>query len=195
MPKTWDDFVDAVKDFFKSNSGEALIYVLIGLGGSMMPVWGGLMLYKIFSLNPDFWAFVDKGQFYLISAALFTPSCYQLYKNKNSTNQFHSFVFLISIFLLVGSAILFAGATVFDLPVQVFGKSEEPGVNTLIPLAINLPFLRASSVILLLLSIVTAFISQSIDNKVNSGGPEMTDVSDARSEDVKDLNSSFDKRV
>jgi hypothetical protein len=158
MAKTVEELGKKIKDFLKSNVGEALIYVLITTGGSLMPVWGGMLLYQLFSLLLDFWIFVDHGQFYLFSAALFTPSCYQLYKNKNSSNLFHSFVFLSSIFLLIISAILFAGISIFDLPATV------PGEATVIPLKLNIKFLRLSSLILFAFSLTTAFVSQAIEN-------------------------------
>ncbi|MCA4894796.1 MAG: hypothetical protein ING84_07330 [Cytophagales bacterium] len=185
-----DEIGKKIIDFFKSHFGEALIYVLITTGGSLMPVWGGILLFKLFSINSDFWVFVDQGQFYLFSAALFTPSCYQLYRNKSTTNLLHSFVFLSSIFLLIVSAILFAGVSIFDLPLD---NSVNSSSSPTIPFKINDDFLRLSSLVLFVFSISTALISQAIENKVRSGGPDSVEVSDLRNGYVDELSDNFDK--
>ncbi|MEP1094274.1 MAG: hypothetical protein ABJG78_04155 [Cyclobacteriaceae bacterium] len=182
---TDNDLLAKLHDFFKSHLGEALIYVFITTGGSLMPVWGGLLLYELLSINNEFWVFVDAGQFYIYSAALFTPSCYFLYRTKDPRNVIHSFIFLLSIFLLIASAILFAGISIFDV-------SKGSVANTS-GIGLNLYFLRLSSIIIFIFSLLTAFFSQAVELKVRSGGPGASQVNESRTDDFNELSKDFDK--
>jgi hypothetical protein len=179
-----------IVDFFTSNIGEAFIYILITTGGSLMPVWGGLLLCVLFSLTVEFWVNFDYGQFYLYSAALFTPVCYQLFRNKDPNNVVHSLIFLLSIFLLLISAILFAGNSILALPLGTPVNVSKP--NNFNHLKVDSDFLRNSSLILFTLSMIIAFIAQVIENKLRSGGPGGVQVSATRADDVVELNQEFD---
>lgn len=173
------------KSFFESYKGEALIYVLITIGGSLMPLWGGLLLYELLTIDNELWIFVDAGQFYIYSAALFTPSCYFLYKAKNPNNISHSFWFLLSFFLLIASAILFAGISIL----KVTDTSTQSGIVGIL----NHGFLRKSSLLIFFFSIVTAFVAQAVVLKLRSGGPNTSQVNDDRDNDYDDLSDDFDK--
>jgi hypothetical protein len=151
---------------------EVIIYLIILIGGSLMPVWGGIVLYKLFNIYPGFYVFVDDGQFFIYGASLFTPACYILYKYKDSDNFLHSLIFLVSILLLLLSAILFAGISAASFFEQ----------KTLI----NFNFLRGSSLVIFVLSIVSSFIAQRIQYKIKMGGPNLREEEKAAFQDLED---------
>ncbi len=65
------------------DSTSLMLYTLVG---GLLPVHGGMLLFKLFSRVVQFSDFSDNGEFALYSAALLAPSLYLILKDYNTSN-------------------------------------------------------------------------------------------------------------
>jgi O-antigen/teichoic acid export membrane protein len=140
---------------------DSFIYTIITLLGSLLPLWGTSILAKLYSLNTyGIEKFIQNGQVYIFSAALFTPACYSLFKNKDSNNTLHTIIFLLSVVSLLCTGILFAGFSVYDLLKPISGKP------------MNADFIHATSYVLFWGSVIISFFAQYLENKLKNASAE-----------------------
>jgi hypothetical protein len=165
----------AIRRHYKETS-KWLAFTLLG---GLLPVLGGMLLFRLFSIKFDFATFSSNGEFALYSAALIAPACYLIVKDyKNSIFIYRSIFTLVSLLCLLASTILFAGVTA----VNSIGKDQ-------IPFKLDLDFLRIITLVLFAVSVIISFIATAVDTYRIL--PE--DIRDERKEELEKLEDAFDK--
>jgi len=157
-------------------SSKWLMYTLVG---GLVPVWGGMFLFKLFSRPVSFSDFSSNGEFALYSATMLAPSLYLILKDYNSSNFLYRHTFaLASVLGLLVSMILFAGVTA----VHAGGMGS---VN------LDQRFLRWVTMLLFLVAVGVSFLVTALDNE--RIGIDVSKVREERANQVKDLEKQFDK--
>jgi len=107
------------------DSGEWFLYTIVG---SLVPVWGGVLLYSIALGGVPWMRLASHGEFALYSAALLAPAIYVTVTEQEDVSfpRRGLFVFVAVLFLLV-SVLIFAGITVLQ-HVKLIGPVEEKSV-------------------------------------------------------------------
>lgn len=139
------DLVSELREATHSHWKDALLWSFLVVVGSLLPLWGGALLFQLFGSWPGFTFFLSHGEFYIYSAAILSPTLYTLH----SIYRVNVFT-VLSYVILLSSAILFAGTAsrhTADLQVTV---DEQ--------------FLRMSSVVLLSYSVVFTFLTKVAEN-------------------------------
>ncbi len=152
-----------------------LLYTLVG---GLVPVWGGMVLFGLFSKPLAFSAFSSNGEFAIYSAAILAPSLYLILKDLSTSNfLYRHFFSLVCIFGLGVSMILFAGVT---------------AVNTggLGAVTLNQGFLRRVTIILFLISVIVAFLVTALDSA--RMGIDIKQVRQERESQEQNLEKEFD---
>ena len=139
--------------------GDAGVWLLFHLVGSLMPVWLGLVILRLLSLPFGFGDFLDKGEFAIYSAAIITPVIHALtWEHKGSEKALYVLVTIIC--LLVATTIfivtLFPSGQVFFVIALPTGQIEfvEPDKN----------YVRIGSVIIFVISMSAAILLKIHDN-------------------------------
>ena len=133
---------------------ETFKWLIFTLVGGLIPVWGGMLMFRLFSIKFGFATFSSNGEFALYSAGMLAPSCYLIVKDyKNSVFIYRSFFALASIICLLISAILFAGVTA----ASSFGKEQ-------VPIKLDSDFLRTITLWLFAVSVIISFIVMALDS-------------------------------
>lgn len=162
---SWDNWRDA----FNSH-----LYLLFG---SLLPIWLSPFLLKTISVEFKWTDFVDHGELALYSAALISPAIYIITKNrKNIGFPYNTQLIIFSISLLLMSCIVFAGVIVSTII-----KGPEFFI-------LNISFLRYTTILLLVLSILLSYLVSVFDNLLTS-----LDMSAIKGREMEELESKFDK--
>jgi|ERR1051325_470699 hypothetical protein len=158
---------------------ETLKWLAFTLFGGLIPLWGGMLLFRLFSIKFGFATFSSNGEFALYSAGLVAPAFYLIVKDyKDSIFIFRSVFTLISLGCLLVSMMLFAGVT----------AANNIG-NAQVPIKLDVGFLRTSTLLLFAVSVIISFIATAVDNYRIL--PE--DIRDERKEELGKLEDAFDK--
>jgi hypothetical protein len=165
----------AIRRHYKETS-KWLAFTLLG---GLIPVWGGMLLFRLFSIKFGFATFSSNGEFALYSAAMIAPACYLIVKDyKDSIFIYRSIFTLISLGCLLVSTILFAGVTAANS----MGKDQ-------VPIRLDSNFLRLSTLLLFAVSVIISFIAMAVDTYRIL--PE--DIRDERKEELEKLEDAFNK--
>ncbi|MDQ3816154.1 MAG: hypothetical protein M3362_00510 [Acidobacteriota bacterium] len=168
-------FFSAVTKHWRETS-KWLMYTLLG---GLIPVWGGIVTFRLLSINYNFGTFTSNGEFALYSAAMLAPACYLIAKDYKDTVFVYRSVFIfICVFCLLFSAILFSLVTA----VNGIGKEK-------LPIKFDADFLRTSTLYLFIVSIIIAYIATAVDSYRIL--PE--DIRDMRQDAINKLGDDFDK--
>jgi len=161
----------------KQHFMESIYWLLFTIFGSGLPVYGGWFLLALLSIRVGFTDFCRHGEFALYSAAILGSTLHLISKGgyKNMIINMRCFV-LVSFVLLLFATLIFAGATAASAT-----DVEKPNI-------LNLRLLIPSSVILLVLTIVVAFIVNLVDNVILS-----SDLSGMGKKSLEKLNQDFEK--
>ena len=144
-PKDWKD------------GAEWLLYSMVG---GLMPVWAGLLMFKLLKLQISLGTFTDNGEFALYSASYLTGIIYILFKDFKSlkNNKFPNgrLVGIIVLFLLLASSFMFG----LVCSMSALGKSSMPQLLNII----DKEFLRYSCLSCFVMTLGIAFFIVVADN-------------------------------
>ena len=153
----------------------AFLAIAYYAAGALMPVWLSIPVLYLFSQPMGFPTFIDSGQFAIYSAAAFSPILYPLTRQSPGAEKtLYQLVIHICIVLAAG---VFVGLTVID--------SLDLG-----HIPINLPFLRASSIIMFLFALGAMFFIELHENVYNE-----IDVTEERLNRRERLDEEFDRAL
>ena len=145
-----------MQDLLSSRSGhwrDAFYWFLYAVVGSLLPIWGSIILFALLGTWPGWDFFFSHGEFYIYSASFLSPMLYILHKIARVT-----VITVLTYFFVVACAILFAGTAMSSV-----AQAETP---------IDLAFLKYSSYLLLLLSMAITYVSKVRENVRLSSDPE-----------------------
>lgn len=133
---------------------EAIYWLLFTVFGSGLPIYGGWFLLNLMSRKAEFMDFCRGGEFALYSAAILGATLHLISKGgyKEMFINMRCFV-LVSFVLLLFASLIFAGATT--------ASASDNGERSII---VNPMLLIVSSIIILALTIVVAFVVTLIDS-------------------------------
>jgi hypothetical protein len=155
------------------DSSTLMLYTLVG---GLLPVYGGMILFKLFSRGVHFSDFSDNGEFALYSAAMIAPSLYLILKDYGSSNFLYRRAFaLISFLGLLCATILFAGVTA----VRTGGLGA---------IAVDQQFLRWFTILLFMVAIFLSFLTSALDSERIA-----KDIYAVREQDFKNLEEQFER--
>ncbi len=161
---TWSNWRDAINSH---------IYVLVG---SLLPIWLSPFLLKTISVEFKLTDFVDHGELALYSAALISPAIYIIIKNRKNTGfPYNTQLIILSICVLLISCFVFAGVIVTSI--------KKTGLFIL-----NISFLRSTTIILLVFSVLLSYLVSVFDNLLTS-----LDLSDIKGKEMKELENKFNE--
>ncbi|MDP2278702.1 MAG: hypothetical protein Q8K51_10810, partial [Nitrospirota bacterium] len=160
----------------KEHWWDAIISMLFTLFGSLLPLWASYILLKVLASKFSFTDFIDHGEFALYSAALLSPALYIIGKDRTPAG----FPYRIFFILILPMGLLFA--------TLVFSGVVFATVTQNQPLNLNKEFLRNSTVILLILSVLFPFLINVLDNIRRE--PDMRTI---KAHEMKKLEDQFDE--
>ena len=156
------------------NFWEAILWTVYHAGGSLLPVWFGLMLLA-FTYQPfGFAEFIGKGEFAIYSAAVITPVIFTLVKEGQGLES-AAYTFISLAFLIVASFIFL----ITGFPDVNLGGIELRNEN-----------IRYVSVCIYVLSLFAALMLRVHDNALAD-----VDINEERQQSQQKLDSDFDREM
>jgi len=154
-------------------------WLAFSLGGALIPVWGGMMLFRLFSKPVKFSDFSGNGEFALYSAAMLAPALYLILKDfKNSPFMYrHAFAGISALGLSL-SMLLFAGVTA----VHTGGLGS---------ITLDQVFLRKITLGLFVGSVVLSFLTEVLDKQRTL--EDYREYYETNQGQFKDLQEKFDE--
>jgi hypothetical protein len=108
-------FKNDIRSALLGNWKETRYWLCWNLIGSLFPVWGGIIIFIIFSIRPHFTDFSKNGQFAIYSATMLASSLYIVLKDYRYSKYSGRYLYgTMCILGLVFSTILFASVTVVE---------------------------------------------------------------------------------
>ncbi len=168
------DFITAFKQTKREHWSDAIAWLFFNLLGALVPIWGSLVILRLFSQNVTLDLFTAHGEFALYSASFLSAGFYVLSKDygndfigqivgrflqQGRREQIRStfpglrWFAMTYIFLIFISALLFAGATFAHLP------------NITIPLDVGL--LSDATLVIFVITMALSFVITALDNSVS----------------------------
>ena len=144
-----------------------LVYTLIG---GLLPMWGGIILVRLFGQWRGWGLFCQQGEFAIYSAALLAPAIYLI--TRSAQMALKRILLLVAVVSLFISGIVFAGVK----SGQLFGTSFDSN------------FLRDTTLILFVASTLLFYLVN-VFECARLGA----DIQKARAESLKTLEKEFDK--
>jgi len=144
------------------------------LVGSLMPLYGGYLLLMALQKEPDFFRFVDSGEFAIYSATMLAIAFHIIIKDyKTSTIKYKTVFAGICFLCILCSAILFSAFTVagaLDLFVDL-----------------NKDFMIIGSIVLYTISIILASLLKFMDENITH-----KDIREYQKDNLNKLSQEFD---
>ena len=133
---------------------EAIYWLLYTIFGAGLPVYGGWFLLTLLSRRVGFVDFCRDGEFVLYSAAILGATLHLISKGGRRDMFVNMrFFVLLSFILLLLATLIFAGVTVASL-----------GDSTEVSVIVNQKLLIPSSIVILILTILVAFLVNLLDS-------------------------------
>jgi hypothetical protein len=142
----------------------------------LSPLWMGFIIFLLCKKKPMLIDFSDKGEFLIYSAAMLASALYIVLKDyKTSKFPYRRVLGMISIITMLVTVILFTGITAATTSrLSFFDISRE--------------FVRSTSYMTYMMSIILAFILTALDNRRTR-----IDIIEERGSQLKALEHDFDK--
>ncbi len=126
-----------------------ILVTIVTLFASLAPLWMTALWFEACEKVNTYFTFIRDGQFYLYSASLYTSAAYTLYYFKKKNADMKSYLFWLSVIVLIISAVLYA----FLIAIREIG------------LPLNHKFWTWTSIGCFSLSIIIFYISQYIQGR------------------------------
>lgn len=137
-----------------------MVWLLYSLIGGLLPVWAGILMFKLFKQNFSLATFSDNGEFALYSASYLTGTLYILFKDfknlKNNKFPSSALIGLLVLVLLLASSFMFGSVC----SMNALGNSNFPQMLNLI----DKHFLRWVCMFCFMIALIIAFFVVVADN-------------------------------
>lgn len=163
---------------------EGGVWLLYSLIGGLLPVWAGMIMFKLFKQKFTLATFSDNGEFALYSASYLTGIFYILFKDfKDLKNRKFPSIAIISLFvitLLLATSFMFASIC----SINAIGNSGIPQILNIL----DKEFLRNFCLLCFILTLIMSFFVVVADNmRVTPDLKKMYD------DQYDELDKQFDK--